>query len=317
MTAKKHLPPGLRARRQASGKVYYYLKNPKVTKEQPLGSDREAALLYWRDHVLAQYLGKRSVSRALAVIEAFKKAEIPISEKHLSLALQRQTDALTAFFAAFDNPELTTPFPTVEAYFDYRGPRYGIRAGAEIRLFIHVWGWAQRVALISAKQVCPWDSNRVRDRLREDVLRELGDALHFFASNGDSLSPAPPAEYVRPPPSLFQAEGPVPNQSAQETSRGLRVLGAQTDGPTLSALASQSDLHAFLGRAAKQFTADGRRDLAREVRRLPVDRARTLLKIARESVVTPRSESQLVLGTNRAPQLKALKLARAAKVRQK
>ncbi|SDJ14676.1 hypothetical protein SAMN04487926_1354 [Paraburkholderia steynii] len=305
MTNRKRLPPGLRSRTQASGKTYHYLKTASGVKETPLGPDLGTALQYWRDHALDRYLGERNVSSVLVLIEAFITAEIPIRMMSEVPFLQRQARALAAFFLDMGTTGLTAPFPSAEAYFAYRGPRYAIRAGAEIRLFIHIWGWAQRLSLMKARAPCPWSSGLVWDWVRQHVLCELADALRQFASAASLPAQAPS------PQDGIAASNYLASEKLEESS----IPDSRSGSHAPRTIADQHEIDAFLARAARQFAADGRPDLAREVRRLSRAEVRKVIDLMPGSAGTLQTGAELILGTSRAARLEVMRLATKAKRR--
>lgn len=302
----KELPPGLRARRQSSGALYFYLKTVATRKELPLGRDREAALNAWRDHMLTQFLDGCTPVYILTILESFRLAEIPLRNPQLRPTLHRQIAALENFFNLAGNPALISPWPNIDEYYRFRGSRFEIRAGAEVRLFVHIWGWAQRLSLVRKELVCRWSSDPVRARTRQDVLREVGAALLCIACHNGLTSPedSPSTKQLAP---CVQSHGdPTAGSTTHAALSSMPVYTTQTG---IATHASIDDIVAqvFLRHAADQLTSDGRRDLAREVQQLPLNELQTVLRLAREPIGDLQDGGTLVLGTRRSVRLGALK----------
>lgn len=301
--ATRDLPPGLRARRQASGNVYFYLKIGTMKKELPLGADPVAALTEWRVHTLKRCLSGGPVTRICALLDTFRLAEIPTRNPRMRLALDRQLAALEKFFAQHGNPELTAELPLLETYFGYRGPRFELRACAEIRLVAHIWGWGHRLSVINGHLKCPWTSNSVQARIRVGVNREIGEALLSIAcrEEASSLSKQIRGE-MQISPTLEQAREKIESiillPGVRETQSPLTPVQALTD---------ETAAKTFLHEAAKQLKMDGRVDLAREVQRLPASQLQTVLWLALLKAPPKAHEAKLMLGARRSARLLELR----------
>lgn len=72
-TVNLHLPSRLRARRQKSGRLFfYYDTGEKPRREIPLGSDRLTAIKRW-----AELEGKTSVTTLPEAVQAYVSRELP------------------------------------------------------------------------------------------------------------------------------------------------------------------------------------------------------------------------------------------------
>lgn len=307
------LPPGLRARRQSSGAIYFYLKTEPTQKELPLGEDREAALREWHSHRLRPYLDGCVPVSVLTLLESFRLAEIPLRSPKSRPTLLRQTAALENFFKLAGSPALIAPWPDTNAYYRFRGSRFEIRAGAELRLFIHVWGWARRLSLVGNEHVCRWTPDPVAVRIRRDVLREVADALLAIASRvGLPLHDSPPSgdQFA----SKAHSHGRAIGSSRIAARFPLLVSTTQTEIIDHASIVG-IEASTFLRDAAKQLAADGRQDLAREVRRLSSSELQEVLKLVYESTGDMPSGGRMVLGMQRSIQLDAIKRTRRTKAR--
>jgi hypothetical protein len=299
------LPPGLRARRQSSGTTYFYLKTDLTPKELPLGKNRETALDSWRTYKLKSCLNGDLPSSVFTLLEIFRLAEIPIRVPKSRPTLLRQVASLEDFFRLSGNPTLIDSWPDAEAYYRFRGSRFEIRAGAELRLLIHVWRWAQKLSLVTNEHVCPWTSDTVKVHIRQNVLRELADALLAIAPKIGLLS-----HYDTSARDHFATN--AHSHERASSSAGIAVgFGfststnqIQSNGPNSHNGIKSSTL---LRDAAEQLTKDGRRDLAREVRRLSSAELEEVLTLVCESTESMPGDARLLLGMGQSTQLAAVK----------
>ena len=313
--SKRDLPLGLRQRKQNSGKVHFYLKTAAMQKESPLGPHLEAALVAWRNHMLELYPVNREATRILTVLGTFRLVEIPIRDTRSRPALQKQISALENFFMKYNNPELTAMWPATEAYFDFRGHSHELRAGAEIRCLIHVWGWAQKLSLIAPNQACPWVGKVVGDRVRLAVRRELCDALLNIAGGDDFLLHAQPAADERPAPALPPHLVPVHHPAADLTRHTRFATQTHAGVDPVDISFNEAEATSFLRLAAERLTWDGRPDLAREARRLHWTELQAILSISRTSATSLPSGAKLVLRTQRSARLTELRRVRTTRAR--
>ncbi|MGF6758932.1 hypothetical protein P3T16_006360 [Paraburkholderia sp. GAS42] len=278
---KSSLPPGLRVRKSTAGKTFYYLKTSSP-QEVPLGRDRDKALHNWRAYQLGLYHQNQSIMSPVSLLQCFRTCEIPLRQDVARPALIRQVTALERYFVDCDYVDLTG-LPDASRYLAHRGTHHSLRAGAEIRLFIHIWTWGHKHSLIDRPD-CPWKSDDVRALMDQIRGRELGDALRFYGSNRE----------------IPQRAG---GQSDQYDSTQNRT-GGPADGQDVASLISY---------AARRLVRDGRPDLARALTQLTIDQTPLVL----EAIQHPRDScpTELILGTDRREKLRALKskLAREKK----
>ena len=273
------LPPGLRRRQSQSGQVYYYLKTDPALREVPLGSNLQDAFAVWQQYRIARYTKERPLSGILDIIGCFRVAEIPVRDANSHTILLKQVSALEGHFAELGNPGLRAAVPDARAYLEHRGAKFSLRAGGEVRLLVHIWAWAKRHSL--AVGCCPWSTEAVTDNIRADVQREIGDALRYYAHHDADASSDIPHGVAGSPASVREI--------------------------------SDYDALAWARSVAKKLQRDGRKDLARAVRKLTAGNLRTLLATPVESGV---ERGQLVLGTERSAQLAMHQRTRAGRKRQ-
>lgn len=307
--AKQDLPPGLRARQQASGKVYFYLKADAAEKELPLGPDRGAALAAWRRHTLARCLAGAPVTRIGALLDTFRIAEVPMRDLRSRPALEKQLTALSGFFDQCGEPWLAAAWPTAETYLEHRGTQCELRACAEIRLLIHVWVWGQRLAILDRRLECPWTSIPAHARIRRGVAREVGAALIGIAQRGGASLPTRYMSGAIAASPVLQRDPRLSAGVVSPHSSGTRSAQPGTDRVT-----DETAARMFLRAAARQLVVDGRRDLAREVLHLPPEELHAVIDLARQES-NGKLEGQLILGTGRAIRLDELRAAKRAKAR--
>lgn len=286
-----------------------------MQKELALGPDREEAAAVWRTHTLEQYLAGCGAIRILHLLEGFRLVEIPLRDLKLRPAIYRQLATLENFFTQFGNPELTSPWPDVEAYFEFRGTRAEIRAGACIRLCVHVWNWAQQHSIVEADLKCPWTSRVVTERNRKSVLLDLGEALLHVACDAGILTQSHPARDEQKTTGLLSGSDQLPRptenvNSLESASPEARIYAVIAAVPA----ANDLEIEAFRRHAAKQLTCDGRADLARELRRLSANELQMVLNMALQAA-GGTSPATLILGTRRALRLGAQRRILLAKKR--
>jgi hypothetical protein len=270
---KRVLPPGLRARRTRAGNVFYYLKTDSP-KETPLGMDRHKALEIWRAHALERYMymPAQGIASPVSLLQCFLDCEVPVRELRTRPMLVRQIKALEAYFLQHP-PDALATLPDASLYLAHRGASYELRAGAEVRLFIHIWSWARHH--FAGLPDCPWTSNEV-GRMTEDTrLAELADAFRFYVPD------AVRAEMAFSPGQLL---------------RTLDDPGKRLDDNALICLSR---------RVARQLVLDGRGDLGRAMLRLDIASIRTAVSMEPDRHCL--GQARLILGTCRRERLQTLR----------
>jgi hypothetical protein len=302
--SKRDLPPGLRARQQASGNKYFYLATSEMEKELPLGSDYDVALVMWKEHALRN-LRSKPVTQICGLLDIFRLVELPTRDRRQRPALGKQLVELRAFFFQNSDPELSAEWPEPETYFDSRGSHCELRASAEIRLVGHVWRWAQKLSLIDMQRKCPWTSESAQTRIRLGIDQEVGEAILSIATlrrspsgkHSDDAMPMP----IPPSPNNGVVR-PIATSSAERAAT-LAWLAAQT----ITDVAATE----FLLELVRQLKMDGRPDLAREAQRLSTIQLHAVFKLMLEKPATIR-EGKLLLGTCRSARLDAFRATKRA-----
>lgn len=150
-----NLPPHMRARTKAGGKVwYYYDAGGKPRKEIPLGSEYTAAVRKWAELEADQ--GDR-----IAQILTFKHAaDRYIREVLPTKAVRTQRDNLVEMnylFKFFNDPP--APLESIQPahirqYLDWRGKTAKVRANREKALFSHIWNMARAWGITDKPNPC-------------------------------------------------------------------------------------------------------------------------------------------------------------------
>ena len=165
------LPPGMRARRQKSGRTYYYYyAGGRPRREIPLGPDLVEAVKRWADL-------ERERAPASAPVATFRyAAERYVRDVIPTKAARTQTDnmkELAFLYEYFDDP----PAPLdqirpqhIKLYFSWRADKARawykkmareipvnpghVRANREIALFSHIYNYARETGLTDAANPC-------------------------------------------------------------------------------------------------------------------------------------------------------------------
>jgi hypothetical protein len=298
---KHYLPHGMRLRRSSSGKTYYYLKTESSKGEIGLGANLTEALALWREHQLALIRKDSHTLNVTGLLNLFASCEIPTREQRLRARLHLQTRTLTQFFKDMGDPALHEPLPNEHQYQRWRGPRYCFRAGGEIRLFIHVWGWASRRSLVGEDR-CPWGSTSVQQAYEDALLRELGEVLVYYSAHGFSTPEAVPIR----PPDIVPTQHPdvITTDTTHADKRD-----ALPNLPDILTCSSDGELELLRRYSVRHLRQDGRPDLAAALHNLTLIQVRVAL--AYKSDPKDRTPVHLTLGTDRVAKLKELTRKRA------
>lgn len=153
-TVNLNLPPRLRARVKAGGRLwYYYDAGGKPRKEIPLGQDYTAAIRKWAELEGDQIPATKAVTFK-DVADRYIKDIIPTK------AARTQRDNLTELdhlFEFFNNPP--APLDSIKPehirkYLDWRGKTAKIRANREKALFSHIWNTARGWGITDKPNPC-------------------------------------------------------------------------------------------------------------------------------------------------------------------
>ena len=150
-----NLPPRMRARAKAGGRLwYYYDAGGKPRKEIPLGCEYTAAVRKWADL-------EQDKPEQVAQMQTFKK----VSERYVTdvipgKAARTQHDNLIELdylLKFFNNPP--APIDSIKPehirqYLDWRGKTAKTRANREKALFSHIWNMARSWGLTDKPNPC-------------------------------------------------------------------------------------------------------------------------------------------------------------------
>ncbi len=315
---KHELPKGMRLRKSGSGRSYYYLRVEVLQTEIHLGADLRQALAKWREYQLALVRHRSQTLKVTDLLDLFTSCEVPAREPRLRPRLRLQINILSQFFRGMGNPAPGGSLPNEREYQAWRGPTKCFRAGGEIRLFIHVWGWASTHSLIQAVD-CPWASASVQLAYQGALLKELGDVLAYYSAHPSPLAGSLPAEPV------VCGEMSQSNRisQGQQTASGHPDEGevgksGAANGNALPdlyyeyVLCNDAELESLRRRSVKSLRLDGRPDLAKALADLTLAQVRVALSSAYSASQSAPS-SHLILGTGSAEKLRELARKRTRK----
>lgn len=170
------LPAGLRARRQRSGRVYFYFSPGARVKEVPLGQDAGQALERYqalqREHLQAARPNGLFASDLLA---QFEKCNVLPKNRHAQNRRRQEAQLLQSFFMERDDPPISH-LPSLEDYQEWLNRRHDVRNFDSVRLLRHAWQFMLQNNYVS--NPCPWASVSSH---RERVVLELADILYAYA----------------------------------------------------------------------------------------------------------------------------------------
>lgn len=170
------LPVGLRARRQRSGRVYFYFWPGAGVKEVPLGQDSNQALEHYqalqREHLQA---ARSNGLFASDLVTQFLKCNAPPKNRHARNRRRQEAQLLHSFFVEHGDP-LINRLPRLEHYQEWLNRRHDVRNFDSVRLFRRAWHFMLRNDYVA--DPCPWASVSSH---RERVVLELADILYAYA----------------------------------------------------------------------------------------------------------------------------------------
>lgn len=144
MGRKQDKIPRFRARKQKSGRVFYYYDHGVVDgkrQETPLGSDYGLAVKRWAELEHASALPPPAVVTFKHVADAYRRDVIPTKASRTQRDNLRELAKLIEFFNDPPGPfEAITP-QHVRQYLKWRRPA-NVRAQREKALLSHLWNWA-------------------------------------------------------------------------------------------------------------------------------------------------------------------------------
>lgn len=178
-TVNNHLPPHMRARRQKSGKTYYYLDlggKPRV--EKPLGDDYALALQQW-SHLNQHKLPAASVVTFKMACDKYIKDILPSKSANTQKDYLKCLKQISVFF---NNPP--APINEIEAkhirqYLDWRGATSTKRANAECSvistIFNHARGWGYTNNVNPCQGVKRFTENKRSIYIEDNIYQAIYD----------------------------------------------------------------------------------------------------------------------------------------------
>jgi integrase len=141
----------MRARRQKSGRVFYYLDTgAKPRKEIPLGSDYADAVQKWSELTVT---GSAPAVTFRQVAERYVRDVIP----HKAPRTQKDNmSELARLYEFFDESCILEEIEPVHIrqYLDSRGAQAKVRANREKALFSHIWNYARERGITALENPC-------------------------------------------------------------------------------------------------------------------------------------------------------------------
>lgn len=153
-TVHANLPKGMRARRQKSGRTYYYLDTgAKPRHEIPLGDDYVTAIGQWAKLTISDKPPASVITFRYAA-ERYQLEALPLKARRTQKDNLAELAKLLEFF---DNPpaplNLIEP-QHVRQYLDWRGATAKVRANREKALLSHLWNFAREKGLTNLPNPC-------------------------------------------------------------------------------------------------------------------------------------------------------------------
>jgi integrase len=154
-TVNTNLPSGVRARRQKSGRVFYYLDTGgKPRREIPLGDDYVLAVQKWGELTRSPIAQQRALVTFRHAAEEYLRLAVPLK------AARTQKDngiELGWLLRFFDNPP--APLDAIEPvhvrqYLDWRGASAPVRANREKALLSAICNFSRERGLTSRDNPC-------------------------------------------------------------------------------------------------------------------------------------------------------------------
>lgn len=166
-----NLPPRMRARRQKSGRTfYYYDMGGKPRKEFPLGPDLVEAVRKWADLERAQVPAGSPVATFRYAAERYVRDVIPTKSPRTQLDNMKELEHLYEYFDAPPAPLEQIRPQHIKLYFGWRAdkarawyvakkravpPNPGhVRANRDIALFSHIFNYAREIGITDAPNPC-------------------------------------------------------------------------------------------------------------------------------------------------------------------
>lgn len=153
-TVNTNLPKGMRARRQKSGKVFYYLDTGgKPRREIPLGDDYVAAVGQWAKLTISDK-PTAAVVMFNDAAERYQREALPLKARRTQKDNLSELAKLLEFFNDPPAPLDQIQPQHVRQYLDWRGATAKVRANREKALLSHLWNFAREKGLTNLPNPC-------------------------------------------------------------------------------------------------------------------------------------------------------------------
>ncbi|MGA8148288.1 MAG: tyrosine-type recombinase/integrase [Gallionellaceae bacterium] len=154
-TKNLNLPPKMRARAKAGGKIwYYYDAGGKPRREIPLGCDYTTAVLKWTELVQDKPECAGQLITFKAVSDRYLLEVLPYKAPQTQRGNLRELDWLLKFFNDPPAPLARIKPIHIRKYLDWRGKTAKVRANREKALFSHIWNMAREWGLTDRSNPC-------------------------------------------------------------------------------------------------------------------------------------------------------------------
>ncbi len=176
-----HLPPRMRARRQRSGKIYYYYDTGQAPRREiPLGDDYPLAVKKWAELEIDARSEHEQICTFRHVAERYVREVIPTKARRTQRDNMIELEKLYQFFDDPPAPLADIRPIHVRQYLDWR-KEAPVRANREKALFSHIWNKAREWGYTDLPNPCAGIkgfSERGRNIYVED---EVFQAVHNAA----------------------------------------------------------------------------------------------------------------------------------------
>lgn len=152
-TKNLNLPKGMRARRQKSGRIFYYLDTGgKPRREIPLGYDYPAAVRKWSELAIAE--PPKIFTTFADLADRYRQEAIPQKAPRTQRDNLAELDKLAEFFGNPPAPLDQIKPVHVRQYMDWRGATAKTRANREKALLSAMWNFARERGITDLPNPC-------------------------------------------------------------------------------------------------------------------------------------------------------------------
>ena len=150
------MPPGLRAREQRSGKVYFYLDTgSKPRKEIPLGESYQLAMQKWAQLIAPAQEAMPTAIRFTWLAEQYVKRVVPTKAPQTQRDNIRELKSLINFFTSGGDAPIHEIRPHhISRFLEWRGAQAPVRANREKALLSHMFNWARSNGYLDLANPC-------------------------------------------------------------------------------------------------------------------------------------------------------------------